>query len=115
MTPVCLLRAPHAPPQLVTLRVLIVGVKGVGIETAKNLVLAGPGAVTLFDNGPAEAKDMGANFFLTPAHVGTPRADAVVGALRELNRDVLVRSAREWAADKGTGWGDACACVFVTV
>ena len=92
----------RAPPQLVTLRVLIVGVKGVGIETAKNLVLAGPGAVTLFDNGPAEAKDMGANFFLTPAHVGTPRADAVVGALRELNRDVLVRSAREWAADKGT-------------
>ena len=33
---------------------LIVGLKGVGIETAKNLILAGPGAVTLWDDHPTE-------------------------------------------------------------
>lgn len=38
----------HAP-QLVKLRVLIVGLQGVGIECAKNLILAGPGAITLHD------------------------------------------------------------------
>lgn len=35
--------------QLVKLRVLIVGMQGVGIECAKNLILAGPGAITLHD------------------------------------------------------------------
>lgn len=31
------------------LKVLIVGMKGVGMECAKNLVLAGPGQVTICD------------------------------------------------------------------
>lgn len=31
------------------LKVLIVGLQGVGIECAKNLILAGPGAITLHD------------------------------------------------------------------
>lgn len=35
--------------QLVKLRVLVVGLQGVGIECAKNLILAGPGAITLHD------------------------------------------------------------------
>ena len=34
---------------LIKLKVLIVGVKGVGVEIAKNLILAGPRAVTLVD------------------------------------------------------------------
>lgn len=37
-------------------QVLIVGLKGVGIETAKNLILAGPGAVTLSDDHPTEVR-----------------------------------------------------------
>jgi ubiquitin-activating enzyme E1 len=35
--------------QLVKLKVLVVGLQGVGIECAKNLILAGPGAITLHD------------------------------------------------------------------
>ena len=35
--------------KLVKLRVLIAGMTGVGIETAKNLILAGPKKVTLWD------------------------------------------------------------------
>jgi ubiquitin-activating enzyme E1 len=61
--------------------VLIVGLRGLGVETAKNLILAGPGAVTLVDDHPTEVKDLGSNFFLTEADVGRPRADAV--AVRE--------------------------------
>lgn len=37
-------------------QVLIVGLKGVGIETAKNLILAGPGAVTLWDDHATEVR-----------------------------------------------------------
>ena len=35
--------------KLVQLDVLIVGINGVGIETAKNLILAGPNKVTVYD------------------------------------------------------------------
>lgn len=36
--------------KLVKLKVLIIGLRGVGIETAKNLILAGPNTVGLLDN-----------------------------------------------------------------
>jgi ubiquitin-activating enzyme E1 len=76
--------------QLVKLKVLIVGLQGVGIECAKNLILAGPGAITLHDDGPAEMKDLGVNFFLTEQDVGQPRASAVSHKLAELNKMVSV-------------------------
>ena len=77
--------------KLVNMKVLLVGLKGVGVETAKNLILAGPGQVTLVDSEPAELKDLGANFFLTEADVGRPRAEAVAPRLQELNALVKVR------------------------
>ena len=36
--------------KLVKLRVLIVGLGGLGIEISKNLILSGPKSVTLWDN-----------------------------------------------------------------
>jgi ubiquitin-activating enzyme E1 len=35
--------------KLIKMNVLIVGARGLGVETAKNLILAGPASVTLFD------------------------------------------------------------------
>lgn len=35
--------------KLIKMNVLIVGVRGLGVETAKNLILAGPASVTLYD------------------------------------------------------------------
>ena len=59
--------------KLTQMRVLIVGMGGVGVEIAKNLTLAGPKAVTILDAGIAEAKDMGANFFITEEDLGGRR------------------------------------------
>jgi ubiquitin-activating enzyme E1 len=42
--------------QLIKLRVLIVGVRGLGIEAAKNVVLAGPAAVTIHDEDVVRAR-----------------------------------------------------------
>eukprot|EP00947_MAST-08B_sp_MAST-8B-sp1_P003884 g3884.t1 len=61
-----------------------------GREAAKNLILAGPGRVTLHDDGAAEIKDCGANFYLTPEDVGTNRAKASAPKLQELNGRVKV-------------------------
>jgi len=81
-----------AMAKLVKLRVLVVGLKGVGVEVAKNLILAGPGTLTLADDAPCAIEDLGANFFLAPVDVGQPRAAVVAPKLQPLNK--MVRLAR---------------------
>jgi len=72
--------------KLVKMNVLIVGQRGLGVETAKNLILAGPARVDIFDPNTVEIKDLTSNFYLAEADVGkTTRAAASVGQLRELN------------------------------
>ena len=75
---------------MVKLKVLLVGMQGVGIEVAKNLILAGPGLVTIYDDGATTAKDCGVNFFLTNDDIGKSRSSAVVSKLAELNKMVSV-------------------------
>ncbi|KAJ1980774.1 E1 ubiquitin-activating protein [Dimargaris cristalligena] len=70
--------------------VLIVGLKGLGVETAKNVVLAGVKSVSLYDPEPTAIADLSNQFFLTEADVGKPRAVATAPRLAELNQYVPV-------------------------
>ena len=67
--------------------ILVVGVRGIGIETIKNLALQGAGAITIVDPNPVETKDCGVNFFIHETDIGTnqTRADVVAPRVRELN------------------------------
>lgn len=57
-----------------------------GVETAKNLILAGPNTVVIHDDSIVEARDMGSNFYVTDKDVGvTTRAEASYRKLQELN------------------------------
>ena len=68
--------------KLIKMKVLIVGCRGLGVETAKNLILAGPASVTIHDPVPVSWGDLSSNFYLTPSHVGkTSRAEASIGKL----------------------------------
>lgn len=78
---------------MVSLRVLVLGMRGVGVETAKNVVLGRVAAVTVWDPETVEIADLGANFYLRPEHVGkVSRADASVKDLADLNPYVQVRA-----------------------
>jgi ubiquitin-activating enzyme E1 len=57
---------------------------------AKNLILAGPRSVTLFDPEPVSVADVGTNYFLPISSVGKPRAATCVAQLAELNSYVQV-------------------------
>jgi len=70
--------------------VLIVGLSGLGVEIAKNVVLAGVKSVTLLDSTPVTLNDYGTNFFLNEMHIGTSRATASSTSLQELNGYVSV-------------------------
>eukprot|EP00929_Paragymnodinium_shiwhaense_P113862 TRINITY_DN82152_c0_g1_i1.p1 TRINITY_DN82152_c0_g1~~TRINITY_DN82152_c0_g1_i1.p1 ORF type:complete len:1033 (-),score=202.21 TRINITY_DN82152_c0_g1_i1:151-3249(-) len=77
--------------KLIQMKVVISGLRGLGVETAKNLILAGPGAVILHDDALVEMRDLGANFFLAEADVGKKtRAEASLAKLKELNPYVAV-------------------------
>ena len=77
--------------KLVKMNVLIIGLRGLGVETAKNLILAGPKSVTLYDPTPVTWGDLSSNFYCREDHVGkTSRAEASFTKLQELNPYVKV-------------------------
>ncbi|KAE8895698.1 Ubiquitin-like modifier-activating enzyme 1 [Phytophthora fragariae] len=71
--------------------VLIVGLNGLGVEIAKNVILAGVKSVTLHDDAPATKLDLVSQFYLSEADIGKPRAAVSVKKLAELNPYVPVR------------------------
>lgn len=72
--------------KLTKMKVLIIGMRGLGVEIAKNLILAGPQAVQIYDPTQVSIADRGSNFYIGENDVGnTTRAEASIGQLRELN------------------------------
>lgn len=65
--------------------VLIVGLKGLGVEIAKNIALAGVKSLTLFDPQPVAIADLSSQFFLRADDVGKPRAQVTAPRVAELN------------------------------
>ncbi len=65
--------------------VLVVGLRGLGVEIAKNIALAGVKSLTLFDPAPAAIQDLSSQFFLHPEDVGKPRAEVTAPRVSELN------------------------------
>ena len=65
--------------------VLVVGMRGLGVEIAKNIALAGVKSLSLFDPKPAAIQDLSSQFFLHPEDVGKPRAEVTAPRVSELN------------------------------
>eukprot|EP00271_Cylindrocystis_brebissonii_P015800 TRINITY_DN38822_c0_g1_i1.p1 TRINITY_DN38822_c0_g1~~TRINITY_DN38822_c0_g1_i1.p1 ORF type:complete len:1057 (+),score=227.94 TRINITY_DN38822_c0_g1_i1:231-3401(+) len=75
--------------------VLISGLKGLGVEVAKNVILAGVKSVALHDSGVVGIADLSAHFYLSEADIGKNRAEACADRLAELNKAVAVRVVTE--------------------
>ena len=65
--------------------VLIVGLRGLGVEIAKNIALAGVKSLTLHDPQPVAISDLSSQFFLHESDVGQPRAEVTAPRVAELN------------------------------
>jgi ubiquitin-activating enzyme E1 len=86
--------------KLIKMKVLIIGSRGVGVETAKNLILAGPASVTIYDPTVVAWGDLSSNFYCRPEHVGKiSRAEASIGKLQELNPYVKVQATTSLVID----------------
>ena len=66
-------------------KVLIVGMRGLGVEIAKNVALAGVKSLSLHDPRPVQISDLSSQFFLRPEDVGKPKAAITAPRVSELN------------------------------
>jgi ubiquitin-activating enzyme E1 len=55
--------------KLSSMKILIIGMRGLGIETAKNIILSGVKQVDIFDSNIVKITDLGSNFFLSELDV----------------------------------------------
>lgn len=65
--------------------VLLIGLKALGTEIAKNLVLAGVGTLTILDGDVVTEEDLGSQFLITEDQIGLNRAEAALPELKKLN------------------------------
>ena len=95
--------------KLIKMKVLIIGMRGLGVEIAKNLCLAGPQSVTIYDPTQVAVADRGANFYIGEADVGnTTRAEASVTQLRSLNPNVTTTVIQEFTNEMVADYNIIC-------
>ena len=80
----------EAQKRILASDVLIVGLGGVGVEAAKNVILAGVKSVTLHDNTLTDFVDLSTQFYLSEGDIGIARAQVSGPKLAELNPYVPV-------------------------
>ncbi|KAG8007735.1 Ubiquitin-like modifier-activating enzyme 1 [Nibea albiflora] len=73
-----------------TADVLIAGMRGLGVEIAKNVILSGVKSVTIQDEGQTTWTDLSSQFFLKESHLGQKRATCSLQQLSDLNPRVQV-------------------------
>ena len=77
--------------KIINLKILIIGLRGLGIEIAKNLILAGPKEVCISDKNLCKINDLGSNFYLTEKDVDKKtREDSCFDKLKSLNPYVKI-------------------------
>jgi len=77
--------------KIVELRILIIGLRGLGLEIAKNLILAGPKEVSISDKNICKINDLTSNFYINESDVNNKtREDSCLKKLKALNPYVSV-------------------------
>ncbi|KAF7191763.1 DNA damage tolerance protein RHC31 [Pseudocercospora fuligena] len=79
-----------AQQQIQSAKVLLISLRALGTEIAKNLTLAGISQLTIVDNDPVTEEDLGSGFFLREEDINKPRGEAAVPRIQELNPRVKV-------------------------
>ena len=73
------------------MKVIILGMGGLGVEIAKNIILTGVSEISFFDDKICSISDLSSNFYISEEDVNKKRRDeACLPNLRELNREIIV-------------------------
>ncbi|QSZ30552.1 hypothetical protein DSL72_000106 [Monilinia vaccinii-corymbosi] len=94
--------------------VLLITMKALANEIAKNLVLAGIHSLTIVDHAPVTEADLGAQFFISDSDIRTNRAEAAAPQVRKLNPRVNVIVDMDDIRSKGPQYFGAFDIVIAT-
>lgn len=94
--------------------VLLITMRALANEIAKNLVLAGIGSLTLVDDQNVTEADLGAGFFLSEENIGQNRAEAASQEVQKLNPRVKVIADSGSIMEKGVSYFSAFDIVIAT-
>ena len=98
--------------KIINLKILIYGLRGLGIEIAKNLILSGPKEISIFDNTICAINDLSSNFYLEEKDINKQRRDeACLEKLSSLNPFVKVSLCKEQNLSKAVLNYD---CIVIT-
>ncbi|KFX88522.1 hypothetical protein V495_02596 [Pseudogymnoascus sp. VKM F-4514 (FW-929)] len=84
--------------------VLLINIRALSNEIAKNLVLAGINSLTIIDHAIITERDLGAQFFISETDIGKNRAEAAAPQIRNLNPRVNVIVDTDDISIKGPGY-----------
>ena len=88
-----------AMKKLTASSVLVSGMGGLGVEIAKNIILAGIKSVTIHDTRNCELNDLASNFYLRESSIGKNRALESLAQLTSLNDYVTVSAKTDELTD----------------
>lgn len=107
-----------AQAKIQSANILLITIKALGTEIAKNLILAGVGSLTILDDGVVAESDLGAQFFLSTENeatiVGQKRAQAALPSAQKLNPRARVHADVEGVKAKGPGYFGSFDIVIAT-
>ncbi|OBS20842.1 hypothetical protein FPOA_07182 [Fusarium poae] len=105
-----------AQAKIQSANILLITIKALANEIAKNLVLAGVGSLTLLDSATVTEADRGAQFLLPDDEdvIGKNRAQVASVALRKLNPRVHIHVDEEGVKTKGPSYFAAYDIVIAT-
>jgi ubiquitin-activating enzyme E1 len=108
----------EAQRRMMASRALLIGLSGLGVEVAKNCILAGISSLILCDCDPVTSFDLGGNFYLSETQIGQKnRALLVKDKLAELNPyvHVEVASVKDHSAPSIIPLLSGMTCVVITI
>ena len=71
--------------KLRTMKYLIIGLRGLGIEILKNLILEGPQRVDIYDPNYININDLNSNFFVKEEDINKVRDEIIIEKIKDLN------------------------------
>ena len=78
--------------KIINLKIIVFGLRGLGVEICKNLILVGPKELTIYDKTICKISDLGSNFYINESDVNkNPRDFACYKKLSELNPYVKLK------------------------
>lgn len=84
--------------------ILIIGLRGLGVEILKNLILEGPNSVDIYDPNYINLNDLNSNFFVNEKDISRVRDEIIIERIKDLNPNVKSKIIKQNICDEDNNY-----------